>query len=196
MEQWLINLSIDQTIWVYIFIAFLAFAEGPFISLIFGVIVKLGYFGFLPIYTALMIGDLLGDVFWYYVGFFYGHKFIRRFGKYFDIKEGSVDKVKEIFHRHKHPIIFVSKITNGFGFALATLITAGIVKIPFNKYIGVNAIGQFIWTGFLMSVGYFFGDLYLTVDAIIGKMLIVAFFIILTLAFIRYSKYLQNKIKI
>ena len=195
MQEWLISLSTHHSVWVYVFIVFFAFAEGPFLSMVFGVIIKLGYFGFAPVYLALMIGDLIGDIFWYYLGFFYGHPFIKKFGKYFNITEEGVDKVRAIFHKHKHPILFISKITNGFGFALATLMTAGMVKLPFRKYLVVNVVGQFVWTGFLMSVGYFFGDLYLTVDAVIGKMFIIAIFIVFFVAFLRYRKYLQAKIK-
>jgi len=195
MQDWLISLSTNHIIWVYIFIILLACAEGPFLSMIFGVLIKLGYFSFLPVYIALMVGDLLGDVFWYYLGFFYGHRFIIRFGKYFNITEQNVESVTKIFHKHRHPILFISKITNGFGFALATLMTAGMVKLPFSKYLTVNALGQLIWTGFLISVGYFFGNFYLAVNAVIGKMLVIALFIVLFVAFIRYMQYLQNKIK-
>ena len=79
MQEWLINLSTNHTIWVYIFIVFFAFAEGPYLSLVLGVVLKFGYFSFIPVYLALMFGDLIGDVFWYYVGYFYGHGFIKRF---------------------------------------------------------------------------------------------------------------------
>ena len=81
MQEWLISLSTYHAAWVYIFIVIFAFAEGPYLSMVFGVIVKLGYFSFLPVYSALMIGDLLGDTFWYYMGFFYGQAFIGKFGK-------------------------------------------------------------------------------------------------------------------
>ena len=195
MQEWLINLSTNHTALVYIFIVLFAFAEGPFLSMVFGVVIRMGYFSIFPVYLALMAGDLIGDVFWYYIGFFYGYGFIRRFGKYFNITEQDIEKVKIIFHKYKHPILFISKITNGFGFALATLMTAGMVKISFRKYIAVNVIGQFIWTGILMSIGYFFGNLYLKVNAIAGKIFIVAIFAILIIAFMRYKKYLENKLK-
>lgn len=196
MQEWLIGLSINHTIWVYVFMVLFACAEGPVLSMIFGVLIKLGYFSFLPVYIAIMAGDLLGDTFWYYLGFFYGHHFIKKFGKYFDITEESVEKVTKIFHKHKHPILFISKITNGFGFALATLMTAGIVKLPFGRYLIVNMMGQFIWSGFLIGIGYFFGNLYIAVNAVIGKMFIIAIFIIFILAAVRYMQYLQKKIKI
>ena len=194
MQDWLIQLSINHTFLVYALIVFLGFIEGPFISLFMGVFIKLNYLGFIPAYGALMLGDLLGDTVWYYIGLIYGNRFIKRFGKYFNVTEQKIERVKQIFHGYKHPILFFSKITNGFGFSLATLMTAGMVKIPFFRYILINVSGQFIWTGFLISVGYFFGNLYIQVNAIIGKMTIVAVFIVLFAAFYQFRVYLQNKI--
>ena len=48
----------------------------------------------------------------------------------------------------------------GFGFALATLITAGMVRVDFKRYAIYNLLGGFIWTGLLVGAGYFFGNLY------------------------------------
>src|SRR5689334_14624202 len=115
MKELLINLSANHAAWVYALIVLIAFIDGPYISLILGALIKLNYFSFLPIYFALMAGDLIGDVLWYHIGFYYGHSFIKKFGKYFNVTEQNIEKVKEIFHKHKHPILFISKITNGFG---------------------------------------------------------------------------------
>jgi len=193
MQEWLINLGTDHAYWVYAFIIVLACAEGPMLSMIFGVILKLGYFSFIPIMLSLMIGDLIGDVVWYYIGYRFGHRFIGRFGKYFSITEENIGKVTRIFHKYKHRILLISKMSNGFGFALVTLMAAGMARIPFINYISINVIGQFVWTGFLLGVGYFFGNLYLQVDSILGKMAVVALFAIIFWAFKGYKKYLRTK---
>ena len=78
---------------------------------------------------------------------------------------------------------------------MVTLITAGMVKIPFWKYLGVNLLGQFIWTGILIGIGYFFSSVYVSIDqhSIIGKMsAIVGFIVIIVLAW-RFSKYLRSR---
>ncbi len=193
MQDWLIQLVTVHPYIVYGIIVITACAEGPILSMIGGVLIKLGYFSFWPLYLALMVGDLIGDVIWYYIGRYFGHGFIRRFGKYFDITEESVVKVTNIFHKYKHRILLISKMTNGFGFALVTLMVAGMVKIPFWRYITINIIGQFVWTGLLLSVGYFFGNLYVTVDSILGKISVVAVFILIFAAFLQYKKYLKKK---
>jgi len=194
MKELLINLSTNHAAWIYAIIVFLAFAEGPYISLILGVLIKLNYFDFIPIYFSLMVGDLIGDVLWYHIGFFYGHRFIKKFGKYFNVTEQSIEKIKEIFHKHKHPILFISKITNGFGFAIATLMTSGMVRLPFARYISINIAGQFIWTALLLGTGYFFGNLYTQISTIAGRVFIVVVFIVIFMAIMRFKKYLENKI--
>ncbi len=192
MEASLISLSINHIVLVYIFIVLFAFAEGPFLSLISGVLIKLSYFSFVPVYIALMAGDLIGDTFWYYVGFFYGHGFIKKFGKYLNITEQNIEKVENIFHKHKHPILFISKVTTGFGFGLATLITAGMVKIPLRIYLFMNLLGQFVWTGLLIGIGYFFGDLYIRINDLFGRIFIFTLFIFILVAFMRYIKYIKK----
>ena len=191
--QWLIDLAAQHTYTVYAIIILLACAEGPVLSMIFGGLLKLGYFSFIPIYASLMIGDLIGDVVWYYIGRFWGHRFIRRFGKYFSITEEAVATVTRVFHRYKHHILFLSKISNGLGFALVTLMTAGMVRIPFWTYMIINVLGQFIWTGILLGVGYFFGNLYLQASDIFTKLSVAVLFILTIFALNGYRKYLSNR---
>lgn len=193
MQEFLIGLSTNHAIWIYIFIVVFSFIEGPVLAMVFGVIIKLGYFDFPTVYLALMTGDLLGDIFWYYIGLYYGQRFINKFGKYFRITEEGVEKAKEVFHKNKHKILFISKITNGFGLGLAILLAAGMTKLPFKKYLAVNAMGQIIWTGLLISIGYFFGNLYIKINDIAGRFFITLVLVIIVIAFYRYVKYLQIK---
>ncbi len=193
MQQWLITLSADHSAVVYALIVVLACVEGPILSMLFGIVLRLGYFHLAPVYIALMVGDLIGDIFWYEVGRHFGHRFIKRFGKYFSITEEAVAKVTRIFHAYSDKILFISKISNGFGFALVTLMTAGMTRIPFLRYLSINLIGQFVWTGLLLAVGYFFGNAYAAVDGIFAKASVVALFIVLIFAFNGYRKYLARR---
>lgn len=82
----------------------------------------------------------------------------------------------------------------GFGFALVTLVTAGIVKISFKRYITINFFGQFFWTGFLILIGYIFGNLYQNVDNVLGKMSVAALFVMAFAVLVGYGKYVKTKI--
>jgi len=129
-----------------------------------GILLRLGFFYFLPIYLSLMLGDFAADIAWYWIGFYSGRSFVERFGKYFSLTPEVVERVEFFFHKHQDKILFISKITMGFGFAMATLLTAGIVKIPFKRYVLFNFLGGFIWTGILLGTGYFFGNLYSSIN--------------------------------
>ncbi len=128
MQDWLIQTVTVHPYLVYGLVFFIAAAEGPIISILLGVLIKLGYFAFIPSYAAVIAGDLFSDSIWYYVGCYFAHPFIKRFGKYLGVNEDNIEKVKHIFHKYNFPILFVSKITNGFGLSLAVLLTAGIVR--------------------------------------------------------------------
>ncbi len=193
MQQWIIHVSQSYPYLVYGLIIVLACAEGPILSMIFGILLKLGYFYLIPVYTALMVGDLLGDIVWYWIGRNFGHRFIQGYGKYFSISEERVEKVSALFHRYKDSILFVSKICNGFGFALVTLMTAGMVKIPFRRYIIINLAGQFIWTGILLGIGFSFSNLFVAANNIFEKASVVAIFVVLIVLFVGFTRYLKKK---
>ena len=69
-----------------------------------------------------------------------------------------------VFRRHDTKILFISKITMGFGFAIATIMAAGASKVPFRKFLIFNLLGGIILTGVLISIGYFFGNFYFLVE--------------------------------
>ena len=194
MQTWLIHFSETHQILIYAAIVVVACIEGPILSIFFGALIKVGAFPFWPVYFSLMGGDLLGDVLWYEIGRNFASRFIERFGKYFSLTEENIQKATKIFHKYHEKILIVSKLTSGFGLAVVTLMVAGMVKIPFGRYITINFVGQFFWTGFLLAAGYFLGDLYTRVDSILGKISVGAMFLLILLAINGYRKYVSNQI--
>ncbi len=171
----------------------LAIVEGPIVMMVSGFLVHLGFFDFWPIYFVLMGGDLTGDVIWYYVGRHGGRPLIERYGHWFSITPESVERAESFFHEHQGKILFISKLTTGFGFAIATLIAAGAARVPFKKYFTINFFGEFIWAGFLFAIGYFFGNLYTLVDKSIRWMVIVAGIAIVAAMFFGFAKFMRTR---
>ena len=144
----------------YIAVFFGAIIEGPILMIAMGFFLRLGYVSFLPLYIALLAGDLTGDIVWYFVGYYFAKPIIARYGKFLSITPEIFEKVKKLFERHDSKILFLSKITSGFGGALATLISAGAVRVPFKKYFIINGLGEFVWVSLLLTIGYAFGNIY------------------------------------
>ncbi|MFA5778134.1 MAG: DedA family protein [Candidatus Paceibacterota bacterium] len=167
--------------------------EGPIIMTMSGLLVRLDLAGFWPIYFVLMAGDLVGDTVWYLVGYHFAHPLASKFGKFFGLTHEKIDKTKAIFQNHPKKILFLSKITMGFGLPLAALVVAGMSKISFKRYIASLFFGQIFFTGILISVGYFFGNLYEKINKDFQIISTFAFLVVVILTISGIRSYLKNR---
>lgn len=168
--------------------------EGPIAMVVCGFLLKLGYFSLIPVYFVLLLGDLIGDFFWYGVGYYGARPLVHKYGHFVSLTDQMLEKIENIFKKNQTKILFISKITMGLGFALVTLITAGAIRVPLRKYIFINVAGGFVWTAFLISLGYFFGNLYLRIDTAFRVAFLVAIGLILVLAVFGFRKYIRQKV--
>ncbi len=177
----------------YPIVPLLAFFEGPVVMLVSGFFVRIGFFSFLPVYLLLIAGDFAGDIAWYFVGRHGARKLIYRFGRFFSLDEKSVERAEHFFHHNQVRILFISKITMGFGFAIATLVAAGAARVSFKKYFWVNLGGEFLWAGFLMGIGYFFGNFYIIMNKDLRWMFVIAMIVIATAAIYEFGKAMKKR---
>ena len=49
------------------------------------------------------------------------------------------------------------------------LFAAGASKMPFGRYIALNAFGEIFWTGGFLAIGYYFGAYILQVSSVVEK---------------------------
>lgn len=171
----------------------LAVVEGPVVMLLSGILIRAGLFDFWPVYLLLLIGDLIGDVGWYWVGRHGGRRFIEKYGGLVSVTNERIEQVERFFQTHHTRILFISKITMGFGFAIATLMAAGASRIPFRKYLLINFIGGFIWTGILIAIGYFLGNFYVTIDRDLRWMFILSVIVIGLAAAYGFGRFMRGR---
>lgn len=177
----------------YVFLVPAALLWGLLVCMLVGVMVRVGTLELVPAYTAVMLGELIGDMIWYGIGYRWGESFARRFGKYVGIDTSHIEMAKRLFAKHNQGILLSSKLTTGFGFAIPILFTAGMTRMSFWAYMRANITGQFFWSGGLIAVGYFFGDWYLRVNSAFEKATVVSFAVILILAAVGFAKYLGKR---
>lgn len=154
----------------YAFIFVAAPFVGPIVTLLSGALLRLGTLELVPVLIALMLSELTADILWYALGARYGERFGLRYGKHFGITHERIQHVRRAYHRYHDSIILISKLTAGFGIAPAIFFTAGVARVPFNRYMLMNLIGQVIWTPVMLAVGYYLGEGYLRVDDALGKL--------------------------
>jgi membrane protein DedA with SNARE-associated domain len=128
------------------------------VTLLAAMMASLGAFNVWLVLVFSILGDLIGDVIFYSLGYFYGLRFVRGFGKYIGITENLVARMEKYFGRHGGKTIFAVKSTTGL--CWATFVAAGIVKMDFKKFIKYSFYGGIIWSSFLVAMGYFYGYLW------------------------------------
>ncbi|MBI5138329.1 MAG: DedA family protein [Candidatus Vogelbacteria bacterium] len=144
----------------YPIVAIGATIEGPILMIAAGFLLSVEVFTFWPLFIALVMGDLIGDVIWYYVGYFFAEPIIKKHGHILSVTPELFLRAKSLFHKYHLKIMVISKVTMGFGMCLATLMAAGATRIPFVRYMAINLFGELILVSVLLSIGYTFGSLY------------------------------------
>jgi membrane protein DedA with SNARE-associated domain len=167
--------------------------EGPILTVLTGFLARIGTFSWFPAYLVLVAGDLAGDVIWYAIGRYGAGPLAVRYGHIFNITPEGTERARVLYRDHHNKIIFTSKITMGFGFALATLMTAGAVKVPLGRFVLMNFLGGIVWTGILFGLGYFFGNVYYQVAKEFKILSLVASTVFVSVVVYGFSAYMRKR---
>ena len=167
--------------------------EGPIVMVACGFFLRFGVFDLLPLFLVLLAGDLVADIGWYYVGYYFAEPLVNKHGKFLGVTPEVFEKVKTVMLKYQTAILLGSKITIGFGLALATVITAGAIKIPIKKYLIVNLIGESILVAILLYVGFFFGQLYTSIADSFKVVFTIAGIVFISLVVFGFSRYMRQK---
>ena len=191
------NVFQNITVWIesskYILLFLGALFEGPVVMIASGFLYKLGQFNFLPMYLSMVGGDFTGDILWYCVGRFGTRSTIFKYGHFLGITPENLKKVEDRFHKYHQKILIISKLTIGLGFSLIVLIVAGIFKVPFKNYVIINLIGGFIWVAFLIAVGYFLRNIYITIPGSVKIVFIITVLLVVIFGIKFASNYLSKQ---
>lgn len=142
----------------YMILLPLMIIEGPIVTIIGALLASLGILNVWVVFALSIIGDLIGDLLFYGAGYKWGMKFVSHVGKHIGITRTLVLRLEKFFIKHGGKTIFMVKTTTGL--CWATFVAAGIVKMPFKRFVMFSFFGGVLWSGFLVAMGYFFGYLY------------------------------------
>jgi len=192
------NLALSQiTVWLlqykYFALFPLAVFEGPIITIIAGFFSSLGYINFFGAYFVIVAGDIAGDVLHYAVGRYGGRKFIDKWGRFIGVGEREVESLEKQFEKRGSKLLFIGKMSHGVGGAF--LVAAGIIKMPFDKFIFSNFLATLLKSLILLVVGYYFGQAFVTINSYLEKIAVLSIAIAVTsaLAYILYHRQKTKK---
>ena len=103
-------------------------------------------------WIAAIIGDNIG----YAIGRFGGRRLLLNYGKYVFIDQRRLETAEGFFNKYGGIVVVVAR----FFELLRQLngIVAGIVEMPWWKFIAYNAFGAALWVGFWSTLFYLLGE--------------------------------------
>ncbi len=167
----------------------LAAIEGPIVSLVVGFLIYLGYLKFLPAYAILLLGDLIPDTVYYYIGRFGNRrKIMEKYGP-------RLNLIEKLWREHGKKTMFFSKLA--YGLSGLFLISAGLVKMPFRKFISYAFPVTLFQYGVIMMIGYSLGHSYQIAERYIqyAYVIVAAILILFIISYILITKYARKRIK-
>ncbi len=167
-------------IYKYLVLFPIAVIEGPIITIISGFLVSLGSLNFLTAYLVLISGDMVGDLFYYSLGYFGRIQFINRWGKYLGFKLEQISALEKHYSKHGGKTLLLGKFTQIGGGPV--LVTAGIIKMPLKKFLFYNFVFTVPKSLVLLIVGFYFGQAYEQINKYynkIGLIITILLFIVL-----------------
>jgi len=126
------------------------------------VMIPAGYLAFkgeMNIYLAVLagiLGSVTGALFNYYLAMKFGRRFLLKYGKYFFLKEDSLEKLERFFDKHGEISTFNGRLIPGVRQYIS--LPAGLSQMSVVKFSLFTALGAGIWVMVLAGLGYFLGS--------------------------------------
>ena len=154
-----------------------------------GILASKGIFSFFGAFITGLLGSVFCAIIIYLMGYFGGKPFVKKYGKYFFMKEEDLEKSDSWFNKYG----MISALIGRNFPIVRTLISLpiGIMRLSFIKFIIYTTIGSIPWTLLFVYVGYKLGENWIILNTIVNYFK-VPIRIILVLIIIRF---IYKKIK-
>ncbi len=127
---------------ILLFASFLAYSQGK-----------------LHLPWIILVGTLaatLGDNLGYFIGNHGGRPLLERYRKLFRIQPETVAKGERLFERRGAQTVFLARFI--FGMRIIAGPLAGVLRMPWRRFVLFNFLGAVTWVTVISCVGYFFGS--------------------------------------
>ncbi len=133
-----------------------------------GILAGRGIFSFWGSFLTGLLGSTFCAIVIYFMGYFGGQPFIRKYGKYFFMKEEDIEKSDSWYQKYG---LVAALIGRNFPI-IRTLISLpiGIMRLSFTKFLIYTIIGSIPWTFVFVYVGYALGNNWIIINNYVSKL--------------------------
>ena len=138
------------------------------------------------IMSSALAGSMLGAFINYYLALTLGRKFLQNYGKYFFIKEATLEKMERFFAKHGAISTFIGRLIPGIRQLIS--VPAGLSRMNLTIFSIYTALGASIWAFILTMLGYFIGENQDLIDLYLKQITLATLFIIFIIGFWYYKR--------
>lgn len=133
-----------------------------------GILASRGVFNFFLTFLTGLLGSVFCAIIIYYMGYFGGRPFVKKYGKYFFMKESDLEKSNEWYEKYG---LIASCVGRNIPI-VRTLISLpiGISRLSFPKFLIYTIIGSIPWTFVFVYFGYSLGSNWTILKEIIDRL--------------------------
>lgn len=101
---------------------------------------------------AATVGDNAG----FALGYYGGRRLLARYQAIFRIREKTLARGEALFSRYGSVTVFIARFV--FGMRIIAGPMAGVLRMPWRKFLAFNFLGAAVWVTVISSAGYVFGQ--------------------------------------
>lgn len=182
--------------YILLFIALLI--EGPVVTAAGAFASTLGVLDPWAVLTLSILGNLIPDALYYWLGYWGRERFVDKYGHYFHITPEKIRKLENMYHEHAGKTLLAVKLLPVI--ATPGLIIAGVARVPLKKYAWWSILVTIPSSAIYFLIGYYSGAAYAKIVHYIdygqyALLAVVIIFIIFIYFSRRISKWLSRNIQ-
>ena len=162
-----------------LFASFLAFQHH---GLNLGLIIAVGT-------LACTLGDNLG----YWIGYHGGRPLLHRYQRVFRVSDEKIERGEKLFERFGAATVFFARFV--FGMRVIAGPLAGVLRMPWRRFVLFNFLGASLWVTVISCVGYFFGRHWQRLLEIVGRANLVVFALAVVVVWLLWRSYQKREQK-
>lgn len=138
------------------------------------------------------LGNLLGSIINYAIGYYGGRPFVEKYGKYFLVNKREIEIADKWFAKHGSKAIFWGRLLP----VVRTFISlpAGITRVNFLKFIIYTFIGCLPWSFALGYVGFWLGNRWTQIEHYFRQFdIIIIVMLLIGIGWFAYHKLKKKK---
>lgn len=159
-----------------------------------GILAGQGIFSFWGAFLTGLLGSVFCAIIIYYMGYFGGKEFTKKYGKYFFMKNNEVEKSNSWFDKYGLIAACIGRNVP----IVRTLVSLpiGVARLSFKKFLLYTTLGSIPWTFVFVYCGYALGNNWVVLKQMTSKLQVLIKILLVILVVSWIYKMIKKFIKV